>query len=55
MIKIAVCDDEKLYVDKISLCIQKVCSAYGKNHKVSKCFSGEELIELYQNEYFDAG
>ena len=54
MIKIAICDDEKLYVDKISLCVQKVCSAYGKNHKVAKCYSGKELIELYQNEYFDA-
>ncbi|MGM9551376.1 MAG: LytR/AlgR family response regulator transcription factor [Clostridia bacterium] len=51
---IAICDDEKLYIDKISECVNKVADKQGIRCDIHTCNNGEKLIDLCKEKKIDA-
>lgn len=51
---IAICDDEKLYIDKISECINKVADRQGVRCDIHTCNNGERLIDLCKEKKIEA-
>jgi len=45
MLRIALCDDEEIYINKISLLIESVCIQSKIKHEITKYTSGEVLLE----------
>ena len=52
--KIAICDDEKKYIDEISDYISKIAFRRGRKHRVFTCENGYKLVELCKKENLDA-
>ena len=52
--KIAICDDERMYIDKISSCIDTISKRRNVECEVITCTSGEELLRLSRKENPDA-
>ena len=51
---IAICDDEKLFIDQISSYLLTTCAKHNKNCNIVTCNRGDSLIDLYQKDHFDA-
>lgn len=51
---IAICDDEKLYIDKISECINKIADKQGIWCDIHTCNNGKKLIDLCKEKKIDA-
>lgn len=52
--KIAICDDEKIYIDTISLYINKISKKHDKKCDIFTCQRGEILLEICNKKVFDA-
>ncbi len=52
--KIAICDDEKKYIDEISDYISKITLNRGREYKIFICKNGYEIVELCKKEKLDA-
>lgn len=52
--KIAICDDEKKYIDEISDYISKITLNRGREYKVFICKNGYEIVKLCKKEKLDA-
>lgn len=53
MINIAICDDEQVFIDKISNHLTAVANKYNKKCNILQCRRGDSLIELSQKEKID--
>lgn len=51
--KIAVCDDEQIYVERICCQAKKECEALGLDCEVSSFHSGETILEAVKNNQYD--
>lgn len=52
--KIAICDDEKLYIDTISSYVNKISKKHNKKCDIFTCCQGESLVKMCEKEVFDA-
>lgn len=52
--KIAICDDEKLYIDTISSYLNKISKEHNKKCDIITCQRGDVLVELCGKEVLDA-
>lgn len=52
--QIAICDDEKLYIDTISSYVNKISKKHNKKCDIFTCCRGETLVEMCEKEVFDA-
>lgn len=52
--KIAICDDEKLYIDTVSSYVNEISKKHNKKCDIFTCCRGEALVDIYEKEVFDA-
>lgn len=52
--KIAICDDERIYIDTISFYLNKISSKNNKKCEITTCQRGEALVDLCSKEKIDA-
>ena len=52
--KIAICDDEKIYIDTILLYFNKISKRYEKKCDIFTCQRGDQLIDMCNKTIFDA-
>ncbi len=52
--KIAICDDEKIYIDTISSYLNKISKKHNKECDIFTCNRGDMLIEMCGKQIFDA-
>ena len=53
MINIAICDDEKIYVDLIYNCMTNIMHSKSIGAKISKYQNSEELLAAHEKKHFD--
>ncbi len=51
---IAICDDEKIFIDRISMCVQSAIKKQGLRCSIYNCENGIELIKLCEEKKIDA-
>ncbi len=52
--KIAICDDEQVFIEKISTYIEEQSKLHNKQCDILRCHRGDKLIDLCQKEKVDA-
>ena len=52
--KIAVCDDEKIFIEQVNEYVIKAVEKHDRKCSVQVFQSGEELVNAFEREYFDA-
>ncbi|MBO5009050.1 MAG: response regulator transcription factor [Clostridia bacterium] len=50
---VVICDDEKVFADRLSMYIKKILQSKGRKWNISTCYNGEELLEYCKNNVVD--
>ncbi len=51
--RIAICDDEQVFIDRISSCLASVAVKHQQKYEIKQCHRGDALIELAKKEKLD--